>query len=84
MLKFAKAIGASKIMFSPFQRTTKDGFQPASMVSPKRYLSSLEPIVRGVSASFVENDERVPAIIGQLVGMAAERGRNLGFDGLPQ
>jgi hypothetical protein len=24
------------------------------------------------------------AIIGQLVGMAAEQGRDLGFDGLPQ
>jgi hypothetical protein len=26
----------------------------------------------------------LPAIIGQHVGMAAEQGRNLGFDGLPQ
>jgi hypothetical protein len=26
----------------------------------------------------------LPAIIGQLAGMAAEQSRNLGFDGLPQ
>jgi MoaA/NifB/PqqE/SkfB family radical SAM enzyme len=45
MLEFARAIGASKLMFSPFQKTESDGTQAASMVQPERYLASLNHLL---------------------------------------